>query len=1065
MAIAPKICLSSISQPNIDPYATCEYWIVVVDDISSVVEPSRDHAYLTPDNELYIWDYNANKLIRVDSNISISSGSDNVTVTTDGNGHFTIAVSEPVVEQMVITSAGGSITVRQILNGYNLEVSTDYVVRSELDDYATKSWVESIIPNYTETTIISSDSTIVYSEDSGQYDLSADTNRLITSVSSTTELDNVVVNNIDQQDTFHAVSVIGDLYTEITGYTAGEVGGIIGFAGMANSGNDTINRNGYFFGVAASPSATSPTGATYDAYVGLRNSSYTWRFAKLSDMITSLIDTSGFLKSVESPDDSIAVTISDGIAYISVPSFVTSITSTDGSVTITRGDSGIIDLSVEPDPGLEISAGDNIILHDVDGVTQIGFGGTVPTPDVEISDNFDNLSLDVYHSNKYILSSDLATDMGLETIDGYMDVYHSKEYEYSVTTYQVDIDTLSVKSYQFLVDTSSGVNVYHKTEMTNEAGGGELSVAGQNDAIVTFDEDAGIYTVNTVVPVKALVEGGNIKITEDPTGTFSIQAIVPAYVSDITGTDYITVISDDDMAYYISNNGVLAVISGSGINVSGTVSDTTSGGQKGVLTISNTGVISLSSNQSWISVNTSTSGAYLIDANLANGVISDGTVNVIDNGDGTVTLGILTDAFVSNIISGDGYIGTENVNGIVTLTNLGVNRVTDKDGNMAGGIISIDSASGDIEINVHGDNEFGNIDINLGQSIPRTISAGDGISVDVSSATGNDYTITNTGVLKIVGDGGILVDTQTGEVHISAYVQDVSGAHDWINVQDVGSGDYQIDIDLGTAITAGDGISIIENSTGTLLISSTADSGIRKITDMNGTQISGDTVYFSSSDGSVNITAGDSDSLDFTVDGYTSLGFVKNLDTFGRGVTPDLTIYDLVYQQSGIVSVPASQAPDWGLPGYNTQIIVTKQTYEYTLHATCSNSGNISQIYTGFWIDGIGFSWKRNDSIYLNSATVNFSNYMLAAGESQNIILGTTFVNSISGLPTNYQYHGTIHRTASSYIISVHMSDNGEFYLTPNYYQIEINSTTGDYTVVTAAYLSTNQTGSGTVNV
>lgn len=52
----PNICKSGLKVVIPFGEEDCEFWLVTVTDIHSIENPSKDHAYWTDDDELYIYD-------------------------------------------------------------------------------------------------------------------------------------------------------------------------------------------------------------------------------------------------------------------------------------------------------------------------------------------------------------------------------------------------------------------------------------------------------------------------------------------------------------------------------------------------------------------------------------------------------------------------------------------------------------------------------------------------------------------------------------------------------------------------------------------------------------------------------------------------------------------------------------------------------------------------------------------------------------------------------------------------------------------------------------------------
>ncbi len=61
----PAICNSDSKQPVLPVACPDDYWQVRVDDLSEVMDPSRDHAYILPDNSVWVLSHDGAELIRI----------------------------------------------------------------------------------------------------------------------------------------------------------------------------------------------------------------------------------------------------------------------------------------------------------------------------------------------------------------------------------------------------------------------------------------------------------------------------------------------------------------------------------------------------------------------------------------------------------------------------------------------------------------------------------------------------------------------------------------------------------------------------------------------------------------------------------------------------------------------------------------------------------------------------------------------------------------------------------------------------------------------------------------
>lgn len=63
MNLSPKVCKKSYKVHIPAMGEECEFWLVTVTDENSIVDPDKDHAYLTDDKSLYV--YNGKELVLV----------------------------------------------------------------------------------------------------------------------------------------------------------------------------------------------------------------------------------------------------------------------------------------------------------------------------------------------------------------------------------------------------------------------------------------------------------------------------------------------------------------------------------------------------------------------------------------------------------------------------------------------------------------------------------------------------------------------------------------------------------------------------------------------------------------------------------------------------------------------------------------------------------------------------------------------------------------------------------------------------------------------------------------
>lgn len=66
MPLSPQICKENVKVFLPTLGTSCEYWLVTVTDVDSITDPDKDHAYLTDNGDLYV--YNGSSIVKVGFN-------------------------------------------------------------------------------------------------------------------------------------------------------------------------------------------------------------------------------------------------------------------------------------------------------------------------------------------------------------------------------------------------------------------------------------------------------------------------------------------------------------------------------------------------------------------------------------------------------------------------------------------------------------------------------------------------------------------------------------------------------------------------------------------------------------------------------------------------------------------------------------------------------------------------------------------------------------------------------------------------------------------------------------
>jgi hypothetical protein len=178
--------------------------------------------------------------------------------------------------------------------------------------------------------------------------------------------------------------------------------------------------------------------------------------------------------------------------------------------------------------------------------------------------------------------------------------------------------------------------------------------------------------------------------------------------------------------------GVSAITAGSGIAVDQST---------GNVTVSNTGVTSLTTS-SGLSTNTSATGAVSITNTGVTSLTTSSGLSTNTSATGAVSI---TNTGVTGITTNTGLSTNTSATGLVTITNTGVRSIT-----TSSGLSANTNATGAVSVTNTG-----------------VTSAVAGTGISVSSGTGA-VTIGNTGVTSVIAGSGISVSGATGAVTISA---------------------------------------------------------------------------------------------------------------------------------------------------------------------------------------------------------------------------------------------------------------------------------------------------------
>lgn len=214
-----------------------------------------------------------------------------------------------------------------------------------------------------------------------------------------------------------------------------------------------------------------------------------------------------------------------------------------------------------------------------------------------------------------------------------------------------------------------------------------------------------------------------------------------------------------------------------------------------------------------------------------------------------------------------------------------------------------------------------------------------------------------------------------------------------------------------------------------------------------------------SSDGSVTITRG-TNSVNLQVPSTDSLSYVYATSS---SWTPDLVNLDVdktVPIWMGGLLVQAIT----GISQDDCQGLVTRlanNIYYFTMNSTV-----LKNIYSFSWMPSSGwsdFKFLNSPPVYLNNINLNFSSLKMGLGDSRGVYVSSAYANSINGLPDNRDYCGTITKTSSGWTLLLEYAGSSfNLLLGANYRMVVDNS--GTYTVISKAYVSVVDTGSGMVN-
>ena len=103
----PAICNSNKRSPATPDNCPSEYWLVRVNDLSEVGEVSFDHAYILPDNSVWVWSHDESRLVLISGSEGIIEGGlptqvhsvdGKIIVTGSGTHNVGLALSPDVLQ-------------------------------------------------------------------------------------------------------------------------------------------------------------------------------------------------------------------------------------------------------------------------------------------------------------------------------------------------------------------------------------------------------------------------------------------------------------------------------------------------------------------------------------------------------------------------------------------------------------------------------------------------------------------------------------------------------------------------------------------------------------------------------------------------------------------------------------------------------------------------------------------------------------------------------------------------------------------------------------------------------
>ena len=114
----PAICKSERS-PVTSDNCPKEYWLVRVNGLSEISEISYDHAYILPDNSVWVWSHDESRLILISETDSLAGGGmptqihstdGNIEVIGSGTHHVGLAISPEVLQRLKTSINVGEVT-------------------------------------------------------------------------------------------------------------------------------------------------------------------------------------------------------------------------------------------------------------------------------------------------------------------------------------------------------------------------------------------------------------------------------------------------------------------------------------------------------------------------------------------------------------------------------------------------------------------------------------------------------------------------------------------------------------------------------------------------------------------------------------------------------------------------------------------------------------------------------------------------------------------------------------------------------------------------------------------